>query len=85
MPFTTQAQDKQTIRFTITKKGLTTTDVTMEQKRFTVPRGMRLRVVFEYADRNDNAHQFTVHSAKPEVTAQRMAPDGPTTSAVESP
>jgi hypothetical protein len=78
-----QAQDKQTIRFKITSEGLVTTDVKMDGKRFTLPRGARIRLVFEYADHNGNAHQFTVHSAKTELTGQRMTADGPKTSTIE--
>lgn len=83
MPYAAQAQDKQTIRFKITKDGLITNDVKMNEKRFTVPQGVRLRLVFEYADSNGNAHQFTVHSAKTELMGQRLTPDGPKTSAME--
>jgi hypothetical protein len=78
-----QAQDKQTIRFKITSEGLVTTDVKMDGKRFTLPRGARVRLVFEYADHNGNAHQFTVHSAKTELTGQRMTADGPKASTIE--
>jgi len=78
-----QAQDKQTIRFKVTKEGLVTSDIKMDGKRMAVPQGTRVRLVFEYADTNGNAHQFTVHSAQMELTGQRMSPDGPKTSALE--
>jgi hypothetical protein len=83
LPSAGQTQDKQTIRFKITKEGLVTQDVKMADKRFTVPQGTRLRLVFEYADANGNAHQFTVHSAKSELVGQRLMPDGPKSSALE--
>jgi hypothetical protein len=83
VPLAAQAQDKQTIRFTITHKGLITSDVKMDEKRFTVRRGVRLRLVFEYADHNGNAHQFTLHSAKTDLTGQRMTSDGPKMSTLE--
>jgi hypothetical protein len=78
-----QAQDKQTIRFKVTKEGLVTSDIKMDGKRMAVPQGTRVRLVFKYADTNGNAHQFTVHSAQMELTGQRMSPDGPKTSALE--
>jgi hypothetical protein len=77
------AQEKQTIRFKVTKDGLVTSDVKMEEKKITIPKGVRVRLVFDYADRNGNAHQFRVHSAQTEMTAQRITADGPKTSAVE--
>ena len=63
-PLAADAGDKQTIHFKITKDGLVTQDIKMEDKRFTLPQGTRLRLVFHYADENRNAHQFTVHSSK---------------------
>jgi hypothetical protein len=83
VPFSAQAQDKQTIHFKITKDGLVTSDITMDGKRFTVPQGVRLKLVFEYADANGNSHQFTVHSAKTELTGKQLLPDGPKTSTME--
>ena len=83
LPLWSHAQDKQTIHFKITSEGLVTTDVKMDGKRFTLPRGSRVRLVFEYADRNGNAHQFSLHSAKTELAGQRMTPDGPKTSTIE--
>jgi hypothetical protein len=40
-------------------------------------------LIFEYADRNGNVHEFTLHSAKTELTGQRMTPHGPKTSTIE--
>ena len=83
IPLSVQAQDKQTIRFTITKDGLVTRDIKMDGKRFSVPQGVRLKLIFEYADTNSNAHQFTALSANTEVTGARMTPDGPKASMLE--
>jgi hypothetical protein len=83
VPLPAQAQDKQTIHFKITKDGLVTTDVKMDEKRFTLPQGTRVRLIFEYSDTNGNAHQFTVHSAKTELVGKRLTPDGTKTSAIE--
>jgi len=78
-----QAQDRQTIHFKVTKEGLVTSDVRMDGKRMTLPQGARVRLIFNYADSNGNAHQFTVHSAQTELTGRRMAPDGPNSSVIE--
>lgn len=78
-----QAQEKHIVRFQVTSEGLVTADVKMEGKRFTLPKGTRVRLVFDYADRNGNAHQFTVHSSKIDLTGQRMTPDGTKTSAFD--
>ncbi len=83
LPLSAQAQDKQTIRFAITSEGLITSDVKMDGKRFSLPKGARVRLVFDYADRNGNVHQFTVHSAKTDLIGQRMSQDGRKTSALE--
>ena len=63
IPLSAQAQDKQTIRFKITKDGLVTRDIKMDGKRFNLQQGVRLKLIFEYADTNGNAHQFTALSA----------------------
>jgi hypothetical protein len=77
------AQDKQTIHFTVTDQGLMTNDVTVKDKRFTLPQGLRVRLVFDYNDRNGNAHQFTVHSSEAEYKARAIRPDGPNTAVLE--
>ena len=83
VPLSAEAQDKQTIHFTITKDGLVTNDIKMDGKRFTVPEGVRLKLVFEYADANGNSHQFTVRSAKTELTGKQLLPNGSKISMLE--
>jgi hypothetical protein len=83
IPLSAQAQDKQTIRFKITKDGLVTRDIKMDGKRFSVPQGVRLKLIFEYVDTNGNVHQFTALSANTELTGARMSPDGPKVSMLE--
>jgi hypothetical protein len=83
VPVSGHAQDKQTIHFTVTDQGLVTNDISIKDKRFTLPQGVRVRFVFEHQDRNGNAHQFTVHSSEAEYKARAISPDGPKTAVLE--
>jgi hypothetical protein len=83
VPIHGHAQDKQTIHFTVTDQGLMTNDIKVEDKRFTLPPGVRVRLMFEYNDPNGNAHQFTVHSSEADYKAKPIRPEGPRTAVLE--
>jgi hypothetical protein len=53
----------------VTAQGLVASGVSMEDKRMTIPRGTRVRLVLNYADSNHNAHKFTVTAKDTEITS----------------
>ena len=65
----TQAATPLTITMKVTAQGLVASGVSMEDKRMTIPRGTRVRLVLNYADSNHNAHKFTVTAKDTEITS----------------
>jgi hypothetical protein len=65
----TQAAAPLTITMKVTAQGLVASGVSMEDKRMTIPRGTRVRLVLNYADSNHNAHKFTVTAKDTEITS----------------
>jgi hypothetical protein len=77
------ASDRLVINMKVTNKGLVTTDVPMDGKKMTIRKGTRVRLVFNYADINGNAHQFTLVSTKSEVTSRAIGPDAAQSATIE--
>ena len=65
----TQAAAPLMITMKVTAQGLVASGVAMEDKRMTIPRGTRVRLVLNYADSNHNAHKFTVTAKDTEITS----------------
>ncbi len=64
-----QATDRLTITMKVTAQGLTASGIGMQDRRMTIPRGTPVRLVFEYADANRNAHKFTLTARNTEITS----------------
>ncbi len=70
------ATETRVITFAVTSQGLKTTDVPIDKKRMTLPKGTRVKLVFKYADTNNNAHQFTLLSSQTEKTSATITSEG---------
>lgn len=78
-----QAGEKLSITMQVTSEGLITTDVAMVEKKIFLPRGMRVRLVLQYADINRDAHRFTLVSHAKERRSGTITPDGRKTATLE--
>lgn len=63
------AAERLTVTMKVTAQGLTVSGIPMKDRRMTIPRGTPVRLVFEYADVNRNAHKFTLTAGSAEITA----------------
>jgi hypothetical protein len=70
------AAEKLVITMKVTSQGLVTTSVPMQEKKMTLPKGTRVKLILEYADTNQNAHQFSLVSSHMELMAPPITPDG---------
>lgn len=66
---TSQAATPVSITMKVTAQGLLVSGVPMEDKRMTIPRGTRVRLVLHYGDTNHNAHKFTLTAKDTEITS----------------
>ena len=78
-----QAAAPVTITMKVTAQGLLVSGIPMENKRMTVPRGTRVRLVLNYADTNHNAHKFTLTAKDTEVTSPVMDGEARKTATIE--
>ena len=79
----TQAATPLTITMKVTAQGLVASGVPMQDKRMTIPRGTRVRLVLSYADSNHNAHKFTVTAKDTEITSPVIDGETRKTSTIE--
>ena len=78
-----QAAAPVTITMKVTAQGLLVSGIPMENKRMTVPRGTRVRLVLNYADTNHNAHKFTLTAKDTELTSPVMDGEARKTATIE--
>ncbi len=78
-----RAAEKVTVTMKVTAKGLQVSGVAMQDKRMTISRGTRVRLVMEYADSNRNAHKFTLTAKNTEITSPVLDGDARKTTAIE--
>ena len=71
----TRAMDKIVIPLKITQDGLVSSQMPIVNKRLTLPKGIRVKLVFEYQDSNKNSHRFNLVSNKTDMTTRTIAPD----------
>ena len=48
--------------------------VPVKDKRVTLPKGQRVRLVFQHADRNLDRHQFNLAATRTDITSQYIDP-----------
>ena len=79
----TPAATPLTITMKVTAQGLVVSGVVMEEKRMTIPRGTRVRLVLNYGDANHNAHKFTLTAKDTEITSPVMDGESRKTATIE--
>jgi hypothetical protein len=72
-----------TITMKVTAQGLVVSGVTLEDKRMTIPKGTRVRLVLTHADTNRNAHKFTLTAKGTEITSPVIDGETRKTSTIE--
>ena len=77
------AAEKLVITLKVTNEGLVSSKIPMHDKKMTVPKGSRVRLVFDHADTNRNTHQFSLVSSRTEITASPITPDGAKSASIE--
>jgi hypothetical protein len=60
------------IAIQVTEQGLVVSGGAFANKRMTLPKGTKVRLIFSYADANRNAHQFTLTARRTELKAPVM-------------
>jgi len=56
------AQEPLLVTFQVTEHGLKTMDVAMEDRRLTMPRGQRIKIILVHKDKAWDRHQFELTS-----------------------
>lgn len=72
-----------TITMKVTAQGLVVAGVPIEDKKMTIPRGTRVRLVLTHADTNRNAHKFALTAKGTEITSPVIDGETRKTSTIE--
>ncbi len=70
----TFAKPVQVLTLQVTSQGLLIAGVPVKDKRVTLPKGQRVRLVFQHADRNLDRHQFNLAATRTDITSQYIDP-----------
>ena len=68
-PGATHAGDTKVIVMNVTKAGLVTSDISISDKKMTLEKGTRVKLVFRFADKSHAAHKFILNSKGVELTS----------------
>ena len=71
---------RKSIVLNVTKAGLVTSDISIADKKMTLAKGTRVKLVFRFADKSHAAHKFTLNSKGTELTSPLLNSDSKETS-----
>ncbi len=65
----THAGGTKVIVLNVTRAGLVTSDISISDKKMTLAKGTRVKLVFRFADKSHAAHKFMLNSKGAELTS----------------